>query len=118
MDVATEAPWKMLGAVGESSTLTRLGRAADTRGHDIIDIRRLVGMADVLIRGLSEAAVAHIDASAAARGLSRQEYLRRRFETERSEAQSQGKLTAEDMRRAAAAAADLDDPEVMEGAWR
>lgn len=75
-------------------------------------------MADVLIRGLTDAAVAHIDASAAARGLSRQEYLRRRFETERSQGQPQGKLTIEDMRRAAAAAADLDDPEVMEGAWR
>lgn len=75
-------------------------------------------MADVLIRGLTEAAVAHIDATAAARGLSRNEYLRRRFETERSEGQSRGKLTLEDIRRAAAAAADLDDPEVMDGAWR
>lgn len=75
-------------------------------------------MADVLIRGLSEAAVAHIDASAAARGLSRQEYLRRRFETERSEGQPHAKLTLDDMLRAAAAATDLDDPEVMKGAWR
>ncbi|MBX7433134.1 hypothetical protein JDV09_13590 [Mycobacterium sp. Y57] len=75
-------------------------------------------MADVLIRGLSDAAVAHIDAAAAARGLSRQEYLRRRFEAERSEAQPQSKLTLEDMRRAADAAADLDDPAVMERAWR
>ena len=39
-------------------------------------------MADVLIRGLSEAAVARIDADAATRCLSRQEYLRRRFEAE------------------------------------
>ena len=75
-------------------------------------------MADVLIRGLSDAAVAHIDASAAAKGLSRQEYLRRRFETERSEGHPDGKLTIEDMRRASAAAADLDNPEVMEPAWR
>lgn len=65
-------------------------------------------MADVLIviRGLSDAAVAHIDASAAAKGLSRQEYLRRWFETEQSERQPQGTLTIEDMRRAATAAAD------------
>jgi hypothetical protein len=75
-------------------------------------------MADVLIRGLSDAAVARIDAAAAARGVSRQEYLRRRFETERPEGQPQGKLTLEDMRRAATAAADLDDPEVMADAWR
>lgn len=73
-------------------------------------------MADVLIviRGLSDAAVAHIDASAAAKGLSRQEYLRRWFETEQSERQPQGTLTIEDMRRAATAAADqglrLDRP--------
>jgi hypothetical protein len=75
-------------------------------------------MADVVIRGLSEEAVAHIDASAAARGLSRQEYLRRRFETERSEGQPQVKVTVEHLRRVAVAAADLDDPDVMEGAWR
>ena len=75
-------------------------------------------MADVLIRGLSDAAVARIDAAASARGLSRQEYLRRRFESERSEGSAEGLLTLADMRRAAAAAADLDDPEVMAGAWR
>ncbi len=75
-------------------------------------------MADVLIRGLSDGAVAHIDATAAAQGLSRQEYLRRRFETERSEAQSDITPTIEDIRRAALAAADLDDPEVMARAWR
>jgi len=72
-------------------------------------------MPDVLIRGLSDAAVARIDADAASRGLSRNEYLRRRFESERSAA---GKLTVEDLRRAADASKDLDDPQVMEGAWR
>jgi hypothetical protein len=75
-------------------------------------------MANVLIRDLSDAAVAHIDAAAKARGLSRQEYLRRRFEAERAQGQPHGKLTLDDMRRAASAAADLDDPEVMDGAWR
>ncbi|HYO02618.1 MAG TPA: hypothetical protein VET27_12380 [Mycobacterium sp.] len=75
-------------------------------------------MADVLIRGLSDAAVAQIDAAAEARGLSRQEYLRRRFETERAEGQPHSPLTVDDLRRAAAASSDLDDPEVMEGAWR
>ena len=76
-------------------------------------------MADVLIRGLSDGAVARIDADAAARGLSRQEYLRRRFEAEATVVRPAGsRLTVEDLRRAAAAAADLDDPDVMDSAWR
>ncbi len=75
-------------------------------------------MADVLIRGLSDAAVARIDADAAAQGLSRQEYLRRRFEAERAPNTPAGGLTIADLRRAAAAAADLDDPDVMDRAWR
>jgi hypothetical protein len=61
--------------------------------------------------------VARVDSDAAARGLSRNEYLRRRFESERSAATS-GQLTIEDLRRAAEAAKDLDDPQVMEAAWR
>ena len=75
-------------------------------------------MPDVLIRGLSEAAIARIDADAAATGLSRNEYLRRRFEAERSPSASGGRLTVEDLRRAADAAKDLDDPQVMAAAWR
>ncbi|SON61875.1 Antitoxin VapB2 [Mycobacterium simulans] len=75
-------------------------------------------MPDVLIRGLSRAAVARIDAEAAAHGLSRNEYLVRRFEAERSPSGSGARLTIEDLRRAAEAAQDLDDPDVMEGAWR
>ncbi len=75
-------------------------------------------MPDVLIRGLSAAAVARIDAEANARGLSRQEYLRRRFEVERSDSETYGGVTLADMRRAAAAAADLDDPDIMGDAWR
>jgi hypothetical protein len=75
-------------------------------------------MPDVLIRGLSEAAVARIDADAAAHGLSRNEYLRRRFEAERSSSAPGGQLAIEDLRRAAEAAKDLNNPKVMEGAWR
>lgn len=75
-------------------------------------------MPDVLIRGLSEAAVSRIDADAASQGLSRNEYLRRRFEAERSPSLAGRRLTVEDLRRAAEAAKDLDDPEVMEAAWR
>ncbi len=75
-------------------------------------------MPDVLIRGLSEAAVARIDTEAAAQGLSRNEYLRRRFEAERSQAAPKGQLTVDDLRRAAEAAEDLNNPRVMETAWR
>ena len=75
-------------------------------------------MPDVLIRGLSEAAVARIDADAVAQGLSRNEYLRRRFEAERSPSATGGELSIEDLRRAAEAAKDLNDPQVMEAAWR
>jgi hypothetical protein len=75
-------------------------------------------MSDVLIRRLSEDAVARIDADAAARGLSRQEYLRQRFEREGAVRPSQRTLTHDDLRRAEAAAADLEDPGVMESAWR
>ena len=75
-------------------------------------------MSDVLIRGLSEDAVARMDADAAARGLSRQEYLRQRFEREGAINPSQRTMTLKDLRRAGAASADLDDPDVMESAWR
>lgn len=75
-------------------------------------------MPDVLIRGLTEAAVARIDADATAQGLSRNEYLRRRFEAERSGPQAGGRLTVADLRRAAEAASDLNDQQVMGAAWR
>ncbi len=75
-------------------------------------------MSDVLIRGLSEDAVARIDTDAAARGLSRQEYLRQRFEREGTVSPTQRALTLADLRRAEAAAADLGDPAVMGSAWR
>jgi hypothetical protein len=73
---------------------------------------------DGLIRGLSEDAWGRIDADAAARGLSRQEYLRHRFERDGTVSPVQRSLTLEDLRRAEAAAADLDDAGVMESAWR
>lgn len=75
-------------------------------------------MGDVLIRGLSEQAIARIDADAAMRGLSRQEHLRNRFEREGAVSAPARTMTIDDLQRAAAAAADLDDPEVMESAWR
>lgn len=74
-------------------------------------------MPNVLIRGLSDAAVARIDVDAAAQGLSRNEYLRRRFEAERSSS-TRGQLTIDDLRRAAEAAEDLNNPQLMDAAWR
>lgn len=74
-------------------------------------------MANVLIRGLSPAAVERIDADAAALGLSRNEFLRRKLEGEARPSPG-AKLTAEDWDRSAAAFADLADPAVMDAAWR
>lgn len=74
-------------------------------------------MSDILIRGLSPEAVARIDAEAASQRLSRNEYLRRRFEMD---VQSGGAsaVTVSDLRRAMEAARDLLDDDVMRDAWR
>ncbi|MDP9093363.1 MAG: hypothetical protein M3N95_10610 [Actinomycetota bacterium] len=73
-------------------------------------------MADVLIRGLSDTAVAQLDAAAGAVGLSRNEFLRRQFEA--ATPSSGLVVTAADLRRAAEATSDLLDPGVMADAWR
>jgi len=73
-------------------------------------------MADVLIRGLSAEAVARIDADAAAQGLSRSEYLRRRFEHGVSGTRDTV-VTMADLRRASDASRDLLDEQVMRDAW-
>ena len=74
-------------------------------------------MTNVLIRGLSEAAVERIDAEAMALGLSRNEFLRRRLEQDAS-APIAATITADDWSRSAAAFGDLADPDVMDDAWR
>ncbi|WP_026181175.1 hypothetical protein [Demetria terragena] len=74
-------------------------------------------MANVLIRGLSEAAVERIDGEAAALGLSRNEFLRRRLEQDASTPVA-ATVAADDWRRSAAAFGDLADPDVMDAAWR
>ncbi len=73
-------------------------------------------MANVLIRGLSDAAVAQLDVAASAVGLSRNEFLRRQFEA--ATATSGLVVTAADLRRAAEAVSDLLEPAVMADAWR
>ncbi len=74
-------------------------------------------MPDVLIRGLSASTLDRIDAEAAALGLSRNEYLRRRLESDAPRVSSVP-TTLDDLSRAAAASQDLLDPDVMEAAWR
>lgn len=74
-------------------------------------------MANVLIRGLSDAAIQRIDGEAAALGLSRNEFLRRKLEG-RTPPPSGATITAEDWERSAATFGDLADPAVMDAAWR
>src|SRR5262249_20520192 len=72
---------------------------------------------NILIRDLSQEAVDRIDAAAASLGLSRNEYLRRKFEENLSPAVERT-VTAEDWQRSAEVFADLADPTVMAAAWR
>ncbi|MFC0526596.1 type II toxin-antitoxin system VapB family antitoxin [Phytohabitans kaempferiae] len=74
-------------------------------------------MPNILIRDLSQEAVDRIDAAAANLGLSRNEYLRRKFE-EGTVPTGGRTVTAEDWQRSAEAFADLADPTVMDAAWR
>lgn len=74
-------------------------------------------MPNILIRDLSQEAVDRIDAAAANLGLSRNEYLRRKFEENINPA-SDRTVTDEDWQRSAEVFADLADPTVMEAAWR
>ncbi len=74
-------------------------------------------MTDILIRGVSDDVVAAIDAKASRVGLSRAEYLRRALERERTPAPNSAPVTSSHLQRFADLAADLDDPEVMSGAW-
>lgn len=74
-------------------------------------------MPNILVRDLSQEAVDRIDATAANLGLSRNEYLRRKFE-ESTGPIGERTVTAEDWQRSAEVFADLADPEVMEAAWR
>ncbi len=74
-------------------------------------------MPNILIRDLSQEAVDRIDAMAANLGLSRNEYLRRKFE-EGTGPTGERTVTADDWQRSAEVFADLADPAVMEAAWR
>lgn len=72
-------------------------------------------MTDILIRGLSDDAVAAIEANARRVGLSRAEYLRRSLERERHV--STDEVTVESLARFCETFADLGDADVMRAAW-
>ncbi len=74
-------------------------------------------MPNILIRDLSQEAVDRIDAAAADLGLSRNEYLRRKFEQGTGPA-GERTVTDQDWQRSAEVFADLADPTVMDDAWR
>ncbi len=74
-------------------------------------------MPDILIRDLSQQAVDRVDAEAANLGLSRNEYLRRRFEQGVTPSDAPT-VSAQDWKRSAETFADLADPAVMQPAWR
>lgn len=73
-------------------------------------------MTDILIRDVPDDVVSAIDTKAQRVGLSRSEYLRRALDRER---QSQRiTVTVDDLAAFAESFRDLDDPEIMGGAWR
>jgi len=72
-------------------------------------------MTDVLIRDLEPEDVARLDARAAALGLSRNEYLRRRLEQDAR--RGTGSVTQADFERFVERFSDLADDELMRPAW-
>ena len=73
-------------------------------------------MADILIRDVPEDVIAAIDAKAQRVGLSRTEYLRRARSRERET--SDIEVSVADLAHFADTFADLDNPDVMNHAWR
>ena len=72
-------------------------------------------MTDILIRDVPDEVLTAIDANAKRLGLSRSAYLRRTLERERVERVRP--VTIDQLERTASLARDLDDPDVMAGAW-
>ncbi|MHB1066896.1 MAG: type II toxin-antitoxin system VapB family antitoxin [Candidatus Nanopelagicales bacterium] len=71
-------------------------------------------MADILVRDVPDNVVSALDARAARLGLSRNEFLRRRFA---QEAVPLLAVNVDDLRSLAQTFGDLADPDVMKGAW-
>ena len=72
-------------------------------------------MSDVLIRDVPDDVLAALDARAAALGLSRVEYIRRRLAQDAGI--SRVPVTPEDLHRFGRAVADLADDDLMRKAW-
>jgi hypothetical protein len=70
----------------------------------------------MLIRDVPDNVIAAVDARASRLGLSRSEYVRRRLAQDAAAAGAV--VTTHDLARFAEVFADLDDPDVMSGAWR
>jgi hypothetical protein len=70
---------------------------------------------DILIPEVPDDVVAAIDLNAKRLGLSRSDYLRRALDRERST--QSGEVSTADLNGFIATFADLDDPEIMRGAW-
>ena len=73
-------------------------------------------MTDILIRDIEPDDLERLDQRARELGLSRNEFLRR--EINQIARRYEGKITVEDLQRAAYLARDLLDEEVMRGAWK
>ena len=74
-------------------------------------------MPDILIRDLPDHVVAGIDANARRLGLSRNEYLRRQLAGEAQGQAPRPKVTVKSLKRLSSLLADVQNPEVMAGAW-
>jgi hypothetical protein len=76
-------------------------------------------MTDILIRGVSDESVAHIEEQASKLGLSRNEYLRRQLDALAGvPREAPAEISIDDLRRASDAARDLENDDVMSAAWR
>ena len=73
-------------------------------------------MADILVPDVPEDVIAAIDMKARRLGLSRADYLRRVLARERNIQSSE--VSVDDLAGFAHTFVDLDDPEVMNRAWR
>ncbi len=94
----------------KARTATAGGTCASMGYH-----REVTGMTDILVRDVPDDVITAIDARASRLGLSRSEFLRRRLAQEA--AAGPHPVTAQDLTAFAETFSDLNEPEVMAGAW-